>query len=128
MAQPVLYDGVDTHTLPYPQAYKLNQVPRSAEFQSYVGTITRDYPTGRVKFPGTVFIEWQELSTADMTIVNTAYRALAGDLDVVWTYTDPDGVPWDATLNPEQPNLQTQRYAGPEGTVLYTARLSLAVE
>ena len=128
-AQIQIYDGVSvTHVLPYPQSYVETQVIRSADFTSYTGFVSRDFRESIGKYPRLAFIEWEELTTAEMIDINDAYMAMAADMSTSWEFTSPDNLPYDAYLNPEQFNLQSQRYAGVNGEVLYTARMSLIIE
>jgi hypothetical protein len=130
MAQIQLESGAEVYLLPYPVTFKEVMVPRAAEFTAYAGVVSRDYPAGRAPFPRLIFIGWEELTEAEMITINTAWQAMARDMAATWTFTTPDDddVTYDAWLNPENFNLQSQRYAGGYGTVLYTARLSLLVE
>jgi len=130
MAQIQLVYGVETYLLPYPQTFKEVMIPRSAEFTSYGGVVSRDYPAGRAPFPRLIFIGWEELTEAEMITINTAWQSMSRNMAQAWAFTTPDDddIAYDAWLNPENFNLQSQRYAGGYGTVLYTARLSLLVE
>ena len=128
MSQPTIDDGMTTYTLPYPQSYKEVDMARAAEFTGYMGVITRDYHGNRQNYFRTVFIAWEDIDSDDMDDINEIWQLMADDIDTSWTYTDPIGQSFTAVLNPEQPNLPSTRYAGPGGSILHTARMSLLIE
>jgi hypothetical protein len=128
MAQMTLTKGVDTYTLPYPQTYQNQYILRANEFTSYTGIVSRDFVHSVAKFRRIVFMGWEELTTAEMININDAWMDMAQDAGAVWDFVDPNADTFEAVLNPENFNLQTQRFAGIDGAVLYTARLSLLVD
>jgi hypothetical protein len=128
MAQMTLTKGLDVYTLPYPQTYQKQTILRAHEFTSYTGIVSRDFVQSLVKFRYIVFIGWDELTTAEMINLNDAWMDMAQDADAAWDFVDPNADTFEALLNPENFNLQTQRYAGINGEVLYTARLSLLLD
>lgn len=126
MSQPTFVSGLTTHTLPYPQTCVESTVLRSADFVSYAGTVKRDYVAGATTSVGRVQLGWQALSNAEMVTINLCWREMSADY-TGWTYTDPAGNSHSARIDPEIPNLATTRYAGIDGSVLYTARLNLLI-
>jgi len=128
MAQMTLTKGVNVYTLPYPQTYQNQYILRANEFTSYTGVVSRDFVQSLAKFRRTIFMGWEELTTAEMIVVNTAWMHMAKEADALWDFVDPNADTFEAVLNPENFNLQTQRYAGEDGAVLYTARLSLLAD
>ena len=128
MTQPAINQGATVYTMPYPQSYSEVQLIRAAELNSYMGSVSRDFHVGRGNYPLQVFLGWEDLTTAEMQTIHDAWRAMADDIDASWTYTGPTGDTYTAWLNPSQPSVQSTRYSGPSGTILFTARLSLQLD
>ena len=128
MSQIIIEKDLVEYTLPYPTTYQEIQGTRAAEFTSYTGVASRDYPATMEKYPLTLFVGWEELNQTDANYINDVWIAMIVDIDLDWQITDPDGTARYCWLNPEQPNIQVQRYSDGLGDMRYNIRLSFITE